>query len=171
MSILKLQPGKPYEIALKYKGPKETTGLSGKQFLYTLVSPANHIMYVPPVAHEEIQSLKAEPGELFTLTKTIGQNGVHQYEVQRIPGQPAPIHKPMATAQAISSPKTVPIPDPPTLTTDESRRIFRQLVATIQACQAAEQFSNQIDYPVSFGPEDIRAMAISGFIEQSRRAA
>lgn len=40
-----------------------------------------------------------------------------------------------------------------------------------QAAQAAEGFAASIDFPVKFAPEDIRAMAISGFIEQSRRAA
>ncbi len=49
-------------------------------------------------------------------------------------------HKPMGAARSISTAKSSAVPDPPTLTTDESRRIFRQLVATIQACQAAEPF-------------------------------
>ncbi len=172
MSILKLQLGTPYEIALKYRTAKESTGLSGKQFLYTLASPANHVMYVSPGANDEIQSLKAEPGELFTLLKTIGPNGAHQYAVERIPGMPAPepiIHKPMAAAVTITPSPGVPIP--PSLTTAESKRIFTQLVATIQGCQAAEAFAESIGYPMKFDSQDIRAMTISGFIEQSRRAA
>ena len=83
--------------------------------------------------------------------------------------QPAaePLPKPVTAAQSIASGRTLP----PTLTTPESQRIFRQLVATIEAAKAAEEFAKSINWSVTFGSEDIRAMAISGFIEQSRRAA
>jgi hypothetical protein len=170
MSILKLEPNRSYEIALKYKSPKESQGLSGLQFQYVLASPANHIVYLPPVAHDEIKALNPEPGEVFSLKKSIGPNGAHCYAVERVQIEaPAdlPQPKPMGSAVSISAPKSGPV-DSPALTTEESKRIFRQLVAVIDACRAAEAYSNQIDYPVSFGPEDIRAMAISGFIEQSR---
>ncbi len=173
MSILKLALNRSYEIALQYPTAQEKNGQYGKQFLYTLASPRDHVLYVPPVAHAEIQSLHVEPGELFTLTKSIGAGNAAVWSVERAP-QPADKSgspKPMAAARSsVPTTLTAPVSNPP-LTTEESKRIFRQLVAVIDACRAAEAYSNQIDYPVSFGPEDIRAMAISGFIAQSRREA
>jgi len=168
MSILKLALDQRYEIALKSPVPQESNRF-GKQFMYTLAAPSNHVLYVPPAAHAEIQSLHVEPGELFSVKKSIGPDNAHAWDVQRIHAEELQ-PKPMGAAVAISSPKPQSF-DPPNLTTEESKRIFRQLVAVIDACNAAEKYSNQIDYPVSFGPEDIRAMAISGFIEQSRRNA
>jgi hypothetical protein len=48
--------------------------------------------------------------------------------------------------------------------------LYRQLVAAIEAVKQAEAHSILIGYPVKFQSEDIRAMAISGFIQQAREA-
>lgn len=50
-------------------------------------------------------------------------------------------------------------------------RQSRQLVAAIEAAKAAEDFARSINFDLRLTSEDVRAMAISGFIEQSRRAA
>lgn len=162
MSIIRLRDNNQIRIALKYVSAKEShskTG-AGMEYLYTLSD--GNLIYVSAQGHAEIQSLKPLAGEFFLLAKTVGKGSAILWSVERIE-QP----KPVATARTIAA--TVPIP--PSLTTPESRRIFSQLVATIQAVKAAEEFSVSINRPVTFSSEDIRAMGISGFIEQSRRVA
>ncbi len=171
MSILRIKDNHQLRIALKYPSPKDAPRRNGgpMEYIYTLSN--GDAMFLPPLAHQEIQSLKPLAGEFFTLAKLVGDDNAVSWSVERIPGEPipAPIHKPMAAARTITPSPGIPIP--PSLTTPESRRIFTQLVATLQGCQAAEAFAESIGYPMKFDSQDIRAMTISGFIEQSRRAA
>ncbi len=166
MAIIRLKDNNQMRISLKYVSAKETLPKNGggMEYLYTLSS--GDVMFLPAMAHQEIQSLKPMAGEPFILSKQIGPGNSVLWGVERIPGEPVPAPKPVAAARAISASTTVA--PPPSLTTRESIRIFNQLVATIQATQAAEQFAASINFPVKFGPDDVRAMAISGFIEQSR---
>ncbi len=166
MSILKLQPNQTYTLNLKYQKGIEKQGQYGLQFQYTLSDGS--ILYLPPIAHTEVQSLNVGPDEPFTIRKSITNGNAAVWSVERVPGESIPAPKPVTTARSIS--RADAIPAPPSLTTRESIRVFQQLCAVIQAAKAAEEFSVSIGYPVKFGPEDIRAMGISGFIEQSRRA-
>ena len=59
--ILKPEPNKSYTLSLKYKHAKETQGRYGLQFQYVLSN--GDILYLPPVAHEEIKSLNPAPGK------------------------------------------------------------------------------------------------------------
>jgi len=167
MAIIRLENNKQIKIALKYPAAKPQTPRNGGgvEFLYTLQN--GDAMFLPAMAHEEIQSLRPAAGEPFLLSKTIGEGGAAVWAVERIPEVPTP--KPVAAARSIAGSNTVA--PPPSLTTRESIRIFNQLVATIQAAQAAEEFAKSIGREVRFDAADIRSMAISGFIEQSRRAA
>ncbi len=167
--IIRIKDNHQLRVSLRYVTPKDAPRKNGgpAEFIYTLEN--GDVIFISAQGHQEIQSLKPLAGELFTLAKLRGQGNEITWTVERIPGQPepVPIHKPMAAARSI----TPGVPMPPSLTTPESKRIFSQLVATIQACQAAEAFAKSINYEIKFGPDDLRAMAISGFIEQSRRAA
>ena len=69
MPILKLSPNKPYTLALRYTQPKDSPGKYGMQFMYTLSNGS--ILYLPPVAHQEIQSLHLGIDEPFTIQHTI----------------------------------------------------------------------------------------------------
>jgi hypothetical protein len=166
MSIVRLKDNNQMRISLKYVSAKDAPAKkgAGMEYLYTLST--GDVMFLPAMAHQEIQSLKPMADEPFMLSKVIGPGGAAVWSVERIPGEPIAAPKPVTAARSISGSSTVA--PPPSLTTRESIRIFNQLVATIQAVKAAEEFSVSIGRPVSFGPEDIRAMGISGFIEQSR---
>ena len=157
MAILKLEPNKPRQIALRFREPKEVNGRKGREFQYSL--QGGYTLYLPPIAADEIRSLNLEPGESFTILQSVGEGNAIKYEVERVP-QP----KPMGQARTIDSAR-------PDLTTPQSQHLFKQLVATIEAVKAAEAFAVSIDRPVKFTEADIRAMAISGFIEHNRRAA
>jgi hypothetical protein len=167
MSIVRLKDNHSMRVSLKYVSAleKRAKGGIGFEYLYTLES--GNVFYVSPQGHDEINRLRPATGEPFTLIRNVDSNGSVLWGVERIQ-QPdtSPGPKPMARAIAAAS-----VPIPPSLTTRESQRIFTQLVATIQAAQAAEAFAKSIHYDVKFDAADLRAMAISGFIEQSRRAA
>ena len=172
MKTLELLPDVRYEVALKHRTYRERQTESGA-VEYHLPLTSGETLIVPPLAVDEIKALNPAAGECFTISRSIGVGNAAVWSVERIIPQPvrAASPKPMAAARSsVPTTLTAPVSNPP-LTTEESKRIFRQLVAVIDACRAAEAYSNQIDYPVSFGPEDIRAMAISGFIAQSRREA
>lgn len=165
MAILRLENNKPYTLALRYKA-KEVDGQFGKQFQYFLIG--GDITYLPPIAHAEIESLHLDAGDKFTILKTQDKGQSIKWTVERVP-QPKPVSRAdVSVPTPVSSVATITKPD---LTTPQSQHLFRQLVATIEAVKAAEDFSRQIDRPVVFTEADIRAMAISGFIEQARRAA
>lgn len=177
MSILKPALGHRYEIALQRTLPTECNRY-GKQFMYSLAEPRDHVIYVPPFAHAEIQSLHVEPGELFSVRKSIGPDNEHVWEVERVQIEtPAttPQHKPMTAAHAITAPPVADIPVPPSLTTPQSVALFQQLCAVLLAVRAAEDFGKSIGREVHFESADIRAMSISGFIDgqasRSRRVA
>ena len=164
MPIVRVKDNHSIRAELKYLQPQPNKRGLAVEYLYTLRN--GDLIYVSPQGHEEIQALKLSAGEPFTLARLVGSGGAVTWTVERI-AQPSP--KPVTSARAIDAGSSVPVP--PSLTTRESIRIFNQLVATIQAVKAAEEFSVSIGRPVKFGPEDIRAMGISGFIEQSRLAA
>lgn len=168
MPILKILPNQPYNLSLKYPKPTQKNGQWGKQFEY--ITSDGKIFYVPPIAHAEIQALNPAAGEPFTLLKKIERGNAAVWTVERIQ-QPANGHQPQPKPVTAARTITGAVPVPPSLTTAESRRIFAQLVATIQATQAAEEFAKSIGREIRFDAADIRSMAISGFIEQSRRAA
>ena len=165
MSILRLKPGQPVEIALKNRSFK----LHGKNGFveHELTLTTGQSLFVTPAGLEEIKSLNPSPGEAFSICKTIGPDEQPVYAVERVILDNAPpLPKPMAPARSIHAAEPEAVP--PSLSTRESTRIFKQLVAAIEAAQAAEGFAKSIDYDLVFSSEDIRAMAISGFIEQSR---
>lgn len=165
MAILKLQPGKPERLSLRYLKPREVKGHAGIEFQYSLIG--GDTIYLPPIAKSEIDSLSLAGSEPFTITKTIGQGNAVAFTVERIP-QPKPIQR---ADSVVRENRTTEISVRPNLTTAQSQQLFKQLVATIEAVKAAEEFAVSIARPVNFTEADIRAMAISGFIESSRRAA
>lgn len=82
MAIFKPEPNVPATITLKYKSAKEKSGQYGMQYLYTLEN--GDALFVPPVAHAEIQSLNPAPGEPFVLLAKSEGNRI-TWSVERVP--------------------------------------------------------------------------------------
>ena len=59
-------------------------------------------------------------------------------------------------------------PAPAALMTGQSQFILQQLIATVEAVHAVENYAKAMGRPVTFSSEDIRALAISCFIQQHR---
>ena len=173
--IVKVQPNKPLTLSLQYPSAIEKQGKYGLQFLYTLENGDG--LFVPPIAHQEIQSLHAGPGEPFTLLKTIGQGNQAVWKVERIVTRPdgpqnAKQNRP-ASEVTLPAPKSnmngkqvaVMPAAAPTLATPQSKTLIRQLIATIDAVKVARDYAKQ--QGVDFEPtsRDICALAITGGIQ------
>jgi hypothetical protein len=193
MPILKIEPNKPLTLSLKYSSAQEKQGKYGKQFLYT-VEP-NDVIYLPPIAHDEIQKLHAGPGEPFTLTKTIGQGNQAVWKVERLQRKDteshSEAHKRIYGNQQPSDPANVSIPSrpvdrkngcspktttngkqvavmpaaAPTLSTPQSRTLANQLIAAIAAVKMAGEYAKQQGVPFDPTSRDICALAITGGIQ------
>jgi hypothetical protein len=189
MAIIKIVPNKPLIISLKYPSAIEKQGKYGKQFLYT-VEP-NDVIYLPPIAHDEIQKLHAGPGEPFTLTKTIGQGNQAVWKVERITQPDGPenanqdrpalkglnglAQQPITFqstpqkggSEHITNGKSVAVMPAaaPTLATPQSRTLARQLIAAIDAGIAATAYAKTQNFPFELTSRDICALAITGGIQ------
>ncbi len=177
MAIIRPEPNVPLTLSLKNPIGQEVKGQYGIQFKYSL--EPNDLIYLPPVAHAEIQNIHAGPGEPFTLTKTIGQGNQAVWKVERIlqPSAPAGESEPKRPASPANggiSPKSITngkvavsvmSAAAPTLATPQSRAIVRQLIATIDAVKVARDYAKQ--QGVDFEPtsRDICALAITGGIQ------
>jgi hypothetical protein len=176
MAIIKIIPNQPLTVNLLYASAKEKQGRSGIDFMYTLVG--GNALFVPPIAHEEIQKLHAGPGEPFTLTKTIGQGNQAVWKVERIQPstplgesgtkRPAPERINGLAPKPITNgkPQVAVMPAAaPTLATPQSKTLIRQLIATIDAVKVARDYAKQ--QGVDFEPtsRDICALAITGGIQ------
>ena len=175
-------------IALKFKTGQLVKKPWGESVRYTLVNGKS--AFFPVEVNESIKSLNLGPREAFSITRR-RENDLVVWDVERaepqketgptltppseVPGQPhaiesnavltaiapEPIRKPMAVATPVAA-----------LNTEQSRHIMKQLVAAIEVTAAAEKYAlNALGRKVEFSHEDIRALAISGFIEASRSAA
>ena len=168
--------GQPYFIAYKLK-PLEVRKEWGTSWLYKFTN--GKIAFLPPEAHDEIKSLNLSRGESFRVMRIRKASGAIGWEVERdtTPGLeprvdaiPDPV-----TSSATIAPDYIRKPITlagPTLTTNQSQFIMRQLVAAIEVAAAAEKYAlSALGRKIEFSHEDIRALAISGFIQQSREAA
>jgi hypothetical protein len=179
MAILKVLPNKPLTLSLKFPLPIEKQGKWGLQYLYTLSEP-DALIYLPPIAHDEIQKLHAGPGEPFILTKSIGQGNQAQWKVERIqqPSAPANVSKPERPVEVQNGPIApksstngkVPaiMQAPEVLQTRQSKAMAKQLIAAIDAGIAAIAYAKSQNFPLELTSRDICAIAISGSIQQFR---
>ena len=174
--IIRPEPNKPLTVNLLYPSAKEKPGRSGIDFMYTLVG--GNALFVPPVAHDEIQKLHAGPGEPFTLLKTIGQGNQAQWKVERIVQPSAPpseeeTRRPVPSTIAPRSITTrtngkVPVsvmPAAPTLSTPQSRTLVKQLFASVDAWKLTKEYARSQGIELEPTSRDICALAITGGIQ------
>jgi hypothetical protein len=175
--ILTIEPDKPLSLSLKYRNAYEKQVNGAVQFKYTLDN--GDILYLPPIAHAEVQSLNPAAREPFTLLKTIGQGNQAVWKVERIqPSAPSkavtperPASHPIGVSRSIPQNGKTPVavmqtPEP--LSTRQSKAMARQLIAAIDAGIAAVAYAKSQNFPLELTSRDICAIAISGSIQQFR---
>jgi hypothetical protein len=165
MPILKLEPNKPYTIALRYPTGKLVPGTWGDQLRWILSN--GDLLYTPLLVGPQIEDLGVRPGQPFTITKH--QNGRTFNWIangaQRA-ATPLPHETKIAPKTAIatildqSEPLDgIPTSIPPT-------RLEDALKTAVAAAAAAETFGKSIGYTVRFAPSDIKSLGISVYIGQ-----
>ena len=178
MAIIKIEPNKPLTLSLKYSSAIEKQGKWGLQYLYTLSEP-DGVIYLPPIAHDEIQKLHAGPGEPFTLTKSIGQGNAAVWKVERVALPSAPVESELPKHPAAPSssenyiaPKSITngrvavMPAPGAdLSTRQSSAIVRQLIAAVDACKVTQQYAKSQGIEFQPTSDIICRLAITGGIQ------
>lgn len=179
MPILKLEPNKPYTIALKYPTAKQVDGTWGPQLRWILSN--GDLLYTPMVVGPQIEDLAIRPGQPFTITKiTSGRsfnwiaekcgNGLNK---NGAPG-PRPIPQRTATPGPHETHKTPiasileaaePLDGIPT--SIPLTRLEDALKTAVAAAAAAETYGKSIGYSVRFAPSDIKSLGISVYIGQT----
>jgi hypothetical protein len=182
MQTQQFEFGQPTYIALKFRTGQLVKKEWGDSVRYTLVNGKS--AFFPVDVDENIKALNLGPRESFKVIRRregpavvwdiereeVSRNGngpepcasanpepVSAFGSKSTTSDPEPIRKPVATAN---------------LNTPQSQYIMRQLVAAIEVAAAAEKYAlTALGRTVEFSHEDIRALAISGFIQQSREAA
>jgi len=186
MPILKLEPNKPYTIALKYPTGKQVDGLSGPQLRWILSN--GDLLYTPMVVGPQIEDLGIRPGQPFTLTKY--QNGRGFNWIAELSAKTSDNIRPIGkgpAAQRAATPvphETNRTPIAAILDTAEPldgiptslspTRLEHALKTAVRAAAEAEKYAESISYACRFSSADVKSMAISvliGMQQGGRHAA
>ena len=135
------------------------------------------VMYVPPIVREKIRDLGVGQGELVTICKTERRDGNRRFlewqvETGTADGEAAEAQS-TTNGAARSNGKADERPQlAPNNRTHESHgsasALRSALAVSIDAAIGAEQYACSKGLSVRFGSEDLRAMALSLFIQHAR---
>lgn len=154
-----------------------TEGNWGPQWMYFLAD--NQIMFVEPDVHEQLIQEGAAHGKTFTITKTkdgrknkwIVIRGDVEAQAARAIRAPAPAPRPEAPAprpaQRAEAPAPAPEPAPErTQRQHVSGNVMQAaLCSAIDATHRAEEYAESIGSAYRASSEDVRALAITIYIE------
>lgn len=159
------QTNVPMTVALAYADGLQVEGRFGDQIMYTLAD--ERVMYVPPAVRNKLVELRIRPGELFTICKTEQKQGNRRFIEWQVKKNDAPNDQPpWETAPVNGKANGHASPKPPN--GHAASHLQNALVSSIDAAMAAEQYAATKGFSVRFGNEDLRAMALSLFIQQAR---
>ena len=180
--ILRFNVNVPAEVALRYGEGKRVQGRFGEQVMYTLVD--DRVMYVPVCVADRIEELEMRPGQQFEICKAEVRDGNRkwiEWFVRRLEDSPQPVlsspvvlrepqngHNGKSSSQLRLEPRSdgalVPVP------VDGSRVLWMELSmnAAVEIAQRVEQRAALRSQPIHFTSEDVRAIALTMFIQSSR---
>ena len=173
----------PVTATLAYAGGLKVQGRFGDQVMYSLTD--GRVMYVPPMVRDKLVELGIRQNEPFAICRAERREGgrrfvdwVVQPNSSAAPPQSATAHgdtpgspadgsgarvKPNGNGNGNGKAANAPIK----FGTDETA-LRAALTASIDAALAAEQYASAYGLSIRFGSEDLRAMALSLFIQHAR---
>lgn len=169
--VVRFETNIPQVITLKYDDGKDVAGRYGDEVFYTLADGKG--VYVPPIVRDKLTQAGVRRGTPVQITKKEVKTGNRrsiQWEVERVgagaqPSKveaPAPVHQqtiqPPAERQAQAT--THDTIGGPALV-----QLKQALAAAITAAQGAENYAKERNYGVRFTSEDVRAMALTLYIQ------
>ena len=193
--VVKFSINTPVEVALRFETGKHVEGRYGDQVMYSLLD--NRVMYVPPYIEQRIRELAiaaGEPLQLCKQEKTDGNEKWIEWSVQRAPQQPLPSANETAAADEVPS-KTQNQEDgntdneanghtanghangsaPKALAVTPDQITGTGITAMELALNGAAEIARRVEgraaansYSLRFSNEDIRAIALTIFIQAMR---
>jgi len=160
------QTNVPVTVALAYADGMQVEGRFGDQIMYTLAD--DRVMYFPPVVRTKLVELGIQPREPFTICKAERKEGNRRFiEWQVGKENDADDLPPSETPPVNGQTNGLGAPKPPNGHAAKSP-LQQALAASVDAAIAAEQYAAAKGFSVRFGSEDLRAMALSLFIQHTR---
>jgi len=165
--IIAFKPNVPITVALAYTDGLQVEGRFGDQIMYTLAD--ERVMYVPPLVRQRLVELGVQPGEPFTICKSERKQGNRRLIEWQVKKDDAPSDQPCwekppvnGTGNGHAGPKSSSAHD--------VSYLQNALASSIDAAIAAEQYAATQGFSVRFGSEDLRAMALSLYIQHARES-
>jgi hypothetical protein len=159
------QTNVPMTVALAYADGLQVEGRFGDQIMYTLAD--ERVMYVPPVVRNKLVELGIQPGELFTVCKAEHKQGNRRLIEWQVKKDDAPNDQPPWEMPPVNS-KMNGHASPKPRDGHAASHLQNALASSIDAAIAAEQYAATKGFSLRFGSEDLRAMALSLFIQHAR---
>ena len=126
-------------------------------------------MYVPPVVRTKLVELGIQPREPFTICKAERKEGNRRFiEWQVNKDSNSDEWPPSETPPPVNGKTNGPDTPKPSNGHAAVSQLGQALAASIDAAIAAEHYAATKGFSVRFGSEDLRAMALSLFIQQAR---
>jgi hypothetical protein len=174
----------PVTAALAYADGLKVQGRFGDQVMYSLAD--GRIMYVPPIVRDKLVELGIRQNEPFNICRAERREGNRRFVDWLVQpnGSASPTSSATARREAAQSPTNIDNvgsakptgngngngrpPDALAAASAAEAALRAALMASIDAALAAEQYASAHGLSVRFGSEDLRAMALSLFIQYAR---
>jgi len=174
----------PVTATLAYADGLKVQGRFGDQVMYSLTD--GRVMYVPPLVRDKLVELGIRQNEPFAICRAERREGnrrfvdwVVQPDSSAAPAQSATVHgdPPGSPADGGSGARVKPngngngngkAANTPIKFGTAETALRAALTASIDAALAAEQYASAYGLSIRFGSEDLRAMALSLFIQHAR---
>ncbi len=174
----------PVTATLAYADGLEVQGRFGDQVMYSLTD--GRVMYVPPIVRDKLVELGIRQHEPFAICRAERRDGNRRFVdcVVQPEGLAAPPQVVTAHGATLGSPmngdndaRVRPSGNgngngrpasAPTKSGTAETALRAALTASIDAALAAEQYASAHGLSIRFGSEDLRAMALSLFIQHAR---
>ena len=134
--------------------------------MYTLAD--ERVMYVPPVVRSKLVELGIQPGEPFTISKAERKEGNRRFIEWQVNKESDSNDLPPSETPPVNGKTNGPGIPKPLNGPSAASPLQQALASSIDAAIAAEQYAATKGFSVRFGSEDLRAMALSLFIQHAR---
>jgi hypothetical protein len=134
--------------------------------MYTLAD--ERVMYVPPVVRTKLVELGIQPREPFNICKAERKEGNRRFIEWQVNKESDSNDLPPPEKPPVNGQTNGPGASKPSNGHSAASHLEQALASSIDAAIAAEQYAAAKGFPVRFGSEDLRAMALSLFIQHAR---
>src|SRR5215472_433583 len=160
------QTNVPVTVALAYADGVQVEGRFGDQIMHTLAD--ERVMYVPPVVRTKLVELGIQPREPFTICKAERKEGNRRFIEWQVNKETNSNDQPPSETPPVSGKTNGHDTPKPSNGHSAVSHLEQALTSSIDAAIAAEQYAATKGFSVRFGSEDLRAMALSLFIQHAR---